>query len=152
MHILAVSAKINRLDDAYLQWLVTTKWKTGGINYSRAITHGTPTDRGNKPNQAAVGLQQQNVLSAASGHQRTPQASSSVPVPQYTHSLPLAPQIQQQTQASHQLVCPLLTSIPPVSSVLLCQPTVAKQSKHRFLFVLELPRNLVVQLLTHQQI
>jgi hypothetical protein len=37
-HEIAASSKINRLD-AYIKWLVTTKRKYGGINYSKAITH-----------------------------------------------------------------------------------------------------------------
>lgn len=50
-HAIAASIKVNRLE-AYLKWLVTTKRKTGGINYSKAITHGMPSGRGRKPNQA----------------------------------------------------------------------------------------------------
>ena len=46
----ASGLKINRLD-AFLKWLVTTKRKTGGINYSKAITFGMPSGRGRKPNQ-----------------------------------------------------------------------------------------------------
>ena len=49
-HVIAASVKINRLD-AFLKWLVTTKRKTGGINYSKAIKFGMPSGRGRKPNQ-----------------------------------------------------------------------------------------------------
>lgn len=35
----------------YLKWLVATKRKTGGVNYSKAITYGMPAGRGNKGSQ-----------------------------------------------------------------------------------------------------
>ena len=50
-HTVASSVKVGRLD-AFLKWLVTTKRKTGGINYSKAITHGMLAGGGKKPNQA----------------------------------------------------------------------------------------------------
>ena len=50
-HTIATCVKLNRLD-AFLKWLVTTKRKTAGINYSKAISHGLPTGRGRKPNKA----------------------------------------------------------------------------------------------------
>lgn len=49
-HAIAASVKLNRLD-TYLKWLVTTRRKTGGVNYSKAITFGMPAGRGRKPNQ-----------------------------------------------------------------------------------------------------
>ena len=49
-HAIAASVKINRLD-AFLKCLVTTKRKTGGISYSKAITFGMPSGRGRRPNQ-----------------------------------------------------------------------------------------------------
>ena len=47
---IATCVKLNRFD-AFLKWLVTTKRKTAGINYSKAISHGMPTGRGRKPNK-----------------------------------------------------------------------------------------------------
>ena len=46
-HAVAASLKLGTLE-AYLKWLVASKRKTGGINYSRAITHGMPAGRGRK--------------------------------------------------------------------------------------------------------
>ena len=46
-HVVAESLKLGTLE-AYLKWLVASKRKTGGINYSRAITHGMPAGRGRK--------------------------------------------------------------------------------------------------------
>ena len=50
-HTIATCVKLNRLE-AFLKWLVTTKRKTGGINYSKGFSHGKPTGRGRKPNKA----------------------------------------------------------------------------------------------------
>ena len=49
-HAIAASVKINRLD-AFLKWLVTTKRKTGGVNYTKAVMFGMPIDKGRTPNQ-----------------------------------------------------------------------------------------------------
>ena len=49
-HTLAACLKVKRLDE-YLKWLVMTQPKTGGINYTKAITHGMPAGRGRKPNE-----------------------------------------------------------------------------------------------------
>ena len=50
-HTIATCLKLNQLD-AFLKWLVITKCKTGGINYSKDISHGMPTGRGRNPNKA----------------------------------------------------------------------------------------------------
>ena len=49
-HTLAACLKVKRLDE-YLKWLLMTQRKTGGINYTKAITHGMPAGRGRKPNE-----------------------------------------------------------------------------------------------------
>ena len=46
-HAVAASLKRGTLE-AYLKWLVATKRKTGGLNYSKAITFGMPAGRGRK--------------------------------------------------------------------------------------------------------
>ena len=47
-HAIAASVKTGCLN-SYVTWLLTKKRKTGGINYSKAILHGLPNDRGRKP-------------------------------------------------------------------------------------------------------
>ena len=46
-HAVAASLKRGTLE-AYLKWLVANKRKTGGLNYSKAITFGMPVGRGRK--------------------------------------------------------------------------------------------------------
>ena len=46
-HAVAASLKRGTLE-AYLKWLVANKRKTGGLNYSKAITFGMPAGRGRK--------------------------------------------------------------------------------------------------------
>ena len=46
-HVVAASLKRGTLE-AYLKWLVANKRKTGGLNYSKAITFGMPAGRGRK--------------------------------------------------------------------------------------------------------
>jgi hypothetical protein len=46
-HIIAASIKTSWLD-TFLKWLVSTRRKTGGINYSEAIEFGMPKGRGRK--------------------------------------------------------------------------------------------------------
>ena len=50
-HVLAACLKKQRLNN-YLKWLTSTKRKTGGINYTSAITYGMPAGRGRKGNKA----------------------------------------------------------------------------------------------------
>ena len=38
--------------DQHLRWFVNSQRRTGGINLSKAITHGIPQGRGKKVNQA----------------------------------------------------------------------------------------------------
>ena len=47
-HAIAASHEMSKFD-AYVTWFVTNKRKTGGINYTKAVTHGLPNDRGRKP-------------------------------------------------------------------------------------------------------
>ena len=47
-HAIAASVKTGSLN-SYVTWLLTKKRKTGGINYSKAILHGLPNDKGRKP-------------------------------------------------------------------------------------------------------
>lgn len=46
-HAVAASLKRGTLE-AYFKWLVANKRKTGGLNYSKAITFGMPAGRGRK--------------------------------------------------------------------------------------------------------
>lgn len=50
-HTIAVSLTCKRMDQ-HLRWFVNTQRRTGGINFSKAITHGMPQGRGKKGNQA----------------------------------------------------------------------------------------------------
>ena len=47
-HAIVASVKTGSLG-SYVTWLLTKKRKTGVINYSKAILHGLPNDRGRKP-------------------------------------------------------------------------------------------------------
>ena len=112
-HAVAASVKLNRLD-AFLKWLVATKRKTGGINYSKAITHGMPAGRGKKPNQAprrrgkAKHPSRDNVvvLPRITSHtyQRNPvdqRASSYNPPPPCSSVLPTSVQLPQAFPNQH---------------------------------------------------
>ena len=62
----AVAASMRRgTPEAYLKWLVANKRKTGGLNYSRAITFGMPAGRGRKgerPPRSRRGKQSASVV------------------------------------------------------------------------------------------
>jgi len=47
-HAITASVKTGSLN-SYVTRLLTKKRKTGGINFSKAILHGLPNDRGRKP-------------------------------------------------------------------------------------------------------
>ena len=46
-HVLVACLKMSRLKD-FLNWFVTAKRKTGGVNYTRAVSFGMPVGRGRK--------------------------------------------------------------------------------------------------------
>ncbi|CAB4007303.1 Hypothetical predicted protein, partial [Paramuricea clavata] len=46
-HVIAACLKMSRLSD-FLRWFVSTKKKTGGVNYSKAVSFGMPKGRGRK--------------------------------------------------------------------------------------------------------
>jgi hypothetical protein len=46
-HVLVACLKMSRLKD-FLHWFVTTKRRTGGVNYTRAVSFGMPAGRGRK--------------------------------------------------------------------------------------------------------
>ena len=46
-HIIAACLKTSSLSN-FIQWFVTKKRKSGGINYSRAVSFGMPRGRGRK--------------------------------------------------------------------------------------------------------
>ena len=46
-HVIAACLKTSRLSN-FIQWFVTKKRKSGGINYSRAVSFGMPRGRGRK--------------------------------------------------------------------------------------------------------
>ena len=63
-HAIASSLKRGTFE-AYLKWLVATKRKTGGRNYSKAITFGMPAGRGRKeerPPRSRRGKQSASVV------------------------------------------------------------------------------------------
>ena len=50
-HVLVVCLKKGHLQK-FLKWLIAAKQKTGGINFSQAVTYGMPAGRGRKGNKA----------------------------------------------------------------------------------------------------
>ena len=46
-HVLVACLKMSRLKD-FLNWFVTAKRKSGGVNYTRAVSFGMPVGRGRK--------------------------------------------------------------------------------------------------------
>ncbi len=54
-HVIVACLKKSRLVD-FLRWLVTSKRKTGGVNYSEAVSFGMPKGRGRKGEAASGSL------------------------------------------------------------------------------------------------
>ena len=100
-HTIATSLKLDRLD-AFLKWLVTMKRKTGGINYSRAITYGMPTGRGKKPNQAP----------RKSSKVRHPSQNSITVLPRITTQIPPNP-LSQQASSHEPTLASCSSGLPP---------------------------------------
>ena len=104
--------------EAYLKWLVTNKRKSGGLNYSKAITFGMPAGRGRKgerPPKSRRGRQ-----SASLVVQRNPSSSivanqsQNYPDGAQLHDLYPAP--GQPSVAAHQIqlgsLCPTVYNPP----------------------------------------
>ena len=143
-HAIPASAKINRLD-GYLRWLATTKRKTGGINFSKAITHGMPTGREKKPNQAPrkcrktmdTSANQQTVIPRVGLQHPYTQNNetrqevflpvSSVPQPEQLCRLPFGPRIHRQLYVPTQQVRPPNAAPTSVPSALFNQSTIRNQ-------------------------
>ena len=143
-HAIAASAKINRLD-SYLRWLATTKWKTGGINFSKAITHGMATGRVKKPNQAPrkrrktmdTSVNQQTVIPRVGLQHPYTQNNetrqevflpvSSVPQPEQLCRLPFDPRIHRQLYVPAQQVRRPNAAPISVPSALFNQSTIGNQ-------------------------
>ena len=116
-HAVAASLKRGTLE-AYLKWLVTNKRKSGGLNYSKAITFGMSAGRGGKgerPPRSRHGRQ-----SASLVVQRNPSSSivanqsQNYPDGAQLHDLYAAP--GQPSVAAHQIqlgsLCPTVYNPP----------------------------------------
>ena len=106
-HTLAACLKVQRLDE-YLKWLLMTQRKTGGINYTKAITHGMPAGRGRKPNEKPrkrtkrshpstndlivvpkTSLEHSNVVPQVQAEAMIPQFPASLPPSSFVYSHPV---------------------------------------------------------------
>ena len=103
-HVIAACVKKSRLMD-FLRWLVTSKRKTGGVNYSEAISFGMPKGRGRKGEAAPRKRNNRKVTKQSVTVQRVPtentqqvqpisptSPSTQVPPPNAPHIEPRQPQ------------------------------------------------------------
>ena len=73
-HAFAASVKKGNLD-VYLKWLVANNKKSGGINYSKAITYGIPAGRGRKGGRPPRSRRDKQTISAVILRIATPRAA-----------------------------------------------------------------------------
>ncbi len=123
-HVIAACLKMSRLPD-FLRWFVATKRKTGGVNYSRAVSFGMPKGRGRKGEvfhlekekrgEATVSVERNDISSGDCnvGPQITPQFSRISGPPNMPTAFPHANQMHQSYRAVNIQPSSLFTPCPP---------------------------------------
>ena len=105
-HAVAVTLKRGTLE-VYLKWLVANKRKTGGLNYSKAITFGMPAGRGRKGGRPPRSRRGRQTTSVVVPRNPSPYASNNVASQHQTYPNEaqlhnLYPALYQPSVAHHQ--------------------------------------------------